>query len=124
MNSVYGTEKPRSLSLISCWVLQAILLDKSGFKTVREQIEIKPRGGNWNDAEKKMRLRIFRDNVEFVEAFDKAGTRPYQLAINQFADWTNEEFQSSCNRYRMLSHGRTLKVAMFRYEMRLQLQLA
>ncbi|KAF5944517.1 hypothetical protein HYC85_018594 [Camellia sinensis] len=46
-----------------------------------------------DDVEKEMRLKIFKDNVEFMESFDSvAGAKPYKLSVNQFADLTNEEF--------------------------------
>lgn len=53
-----------------------------------------------DDAEKERRFNIFKDNVKFIESFNKAGNRPYKLAINEFADQTNEEFQSSRNSFR------------------------
>ncbi|XP_060189901.1 zingipain-2-like [Lycium barbarum] len=45
-----------------------------------------------NDAEKAKRLNIFKENVKFVESFNKNGTKPYKLGINEFADLTSEEF--------------------------------
>ncbi|KAL0404917.1 UNVERIFIED_CONTAM: Thiol protease [Sesamum radiatum] len=44
-----------------------------------------------------MRFKIFKDNVEFIEAFKEAGSRPYKLRINAFADLTNEEFKGARN---------------------------
>ncbi|XP_064958461.1 senescence-specific cysteine protease SAG39-like [Musa acuminata AAA Group] len=44
-------------------------------------------------AEKEQRLRIFKSNVEYIESFN-AGKRKYQLAANQFADLTHEEFKA------------------------------
>ncbi|XP_059283307.1 zingipain-2-like [Lycium ferocissimum] len=45
-----------------------------------------------NDAEKAKRLNIFKENVKFIESFNKNGTKPYKLGINKFADLTSEEF--------------------------------
>ncbi|XP_060190013.1 zingipain-2-like [Lycium barbarum] len=45
-----------------------------------------------NDAEKAKRLNIFKENVKFIESFNKNGTKPYKLGINEFADLTSEEF--------------------------------
>ncbi|CAI0422829.1 unnamed protein product [Linum tenue] len=48
-------------------------------------------------AEKQTRFNIFKNNVEYIESFNSAGTKPYKLAINKFADQTVEEFKSSRN---------------------------
>ncbi|CAI0422820.1 unnamed protein product [Linum tenue] len=48
-------------------------------------------------AEKQTRFNIFKNNVEYIESFNSAGTKPYKLALNQFADQTVEEFKSSRN---------------------------
>ncbi|KAF7129797.1 hypothetical protein RHSIM_Rhsim10G0081600 [Rhododendron simsii] len=46
------------------------------------------------DAEEEgKRLEIFKNNVEIIESFNKAGNKPYKLGVNQFADLTNEEFK-------------------------------
>ncbi|KAI4322794.1 hypothetical protein L6164_022456 [Bauhinia variegata] len=50
-------------------------------------------------AEKEKRFQIFKDNVAFIESFNAAGNKPYKLAINQFADKTNDEFKASRNGY-------------------------
>ncbi|KAK4485419.1 hypothetical protein RD792_008059 [Penstemon davidsonii] len=71
-----------------------------------------------NIEERVMRFKIFRDNVEFIEAFNEAGTRPYMLGINAFADQTNEEFRASRNGLKVpsLSQERVSKITSFRYE--------
>ncbi|KAI4333833.1 hypothetical protein L6164_018594 [Bauhinia variegata] len=57
-------------------------------------------GKVYNDAaEKEKRFQIFKDNVAFIESFNAAGNKPYKLAINQFADQTNDEFKVSRNGY-------------------------
>ncbi|KAI3472190.1 hypothetical protein Pfo_029678 [Paulownia fortunei] len=50
-----------------------------------------------DDGERAMRFKNFKDNVEFIEAFNEAGTRSYKLGINAFADQTNEEFRAARN---------------------------
>lgn len=45
-----------------------------------------------NIAEKQRRFAIFKENVEFVENFNKEGNKTYKLSINKFSDMTNEEF--------------------------------
>ncbi|CAH2041420.1 unnamed protein product [Thlaspi arvense] len=98
---------------LGMWASQAMSRTlQEAFMAERHEQWMTRYGRTYKDAaEREMRLRIFRDN-----AFNKAGTRPYKLAINQFADLTNEEFRSSRNGYRMLSHGRTPKAAAFRYQ--------
>ncbi|KAI9093238.1 hypothetical protein K1719_027252 [Acacia pycnantha] len=45
--------------------------------------------------EKEMRYKLFKQNVERIEAFNNAGTQPYKLGINKFADLTNEELKGA-----------------------------
>ncbi|KAJ1424641.1 Peptidase C1A, papain C-terminal [Sesbania bispinosa] len=55
-------------------------------------------GKFYEDAtEKEKRSQIFKENLEFIESFNAAGDKPFNLSINQFADQTNEEFKSSRN---------------------------
>ncbi|PIN19573.1 Cysteine proteinase Cathepsin L [Handroanthus impetiginosus] len=68
-----------------------------------------------DDTEKAKRFGIFKKNVEYIESFNEAGTRPNKLAINKFADLTNEEFRTSRNGYKMRSHQKSSKVSSFRY---------
>ncbi|KAK6124206.1 hypothetical protein DH2020_042042 [Rehmannia glutinosa] len=65
-----------------------------------------------DETEKAMRFKIFKENVEFIESFNRDEAKPYKLGINQFADLTNEEFQASRNGYRTKSRETTA----FRYE--------
>lgn len=72
-----------------------------------------------DEAEKGRRFEIFRENVEFIESFNKAGTRrSYSLAVNEFVDLTNEEFRNTRNGYFPSSHfsGTTSSSSSFRYE--------
>ncbi|KAG8365531.1 hypothetical protein BUALT_Bualt18G0114800 [Buddleja alternifolia] len=69
-----------------------------------------------DEAEKAERLKIFKENVEYIESFNEAGAKPYKLAVNKFADLTNEEFQASRNGFKMGSHLKSSKViTSFRY---------
>ncbi|CAA2935376.1 senescence-specific cysteine protease SAG39-like [Olea europaea subsp. europaea] len=69
-----------------------------------------------NSAEKAMRYKIFKENMEYIETFNKVGTRSYQLGINQFADLTNKEFQASRNGYKMSPFLKSPKASLFRYD--------
>ncbi|PIN18854.1 Cysteine proteinase Cathepsin L [Handroanthus impetiginosus] len=68
-----------------------------------------------NDAEKVKRFEIFKKNVEYIESFNEAASRPYKLAINMFADLTNKEFRAPRNGYKMGSHQKSNKVSSFSY---------
>ncbi|KAF8666106.1 hypothetical protein HU200_053820 [Digitaria exilis] len=45
-------------------------------------------------AEKAERFEVFKDNVAFIESFN-AGNNKFWLAVNQFADLTNNEFKAT-----------------------------
>lgn len=45
-------------------------------------------------AEKEMRFKIFKKNVEFIESFNSFPNRSYKLAVNKFADRTENEFKA------------------------------
>ncbi|KAG6423635.1 hypothetical protein SASPL_114037 [Salvia splendens] len=53
-----------------------------------------------DEAEKVKRFNIFKENVEYIESFNEAASKPYKLAVNRFADLTNAEFHNSRNGYR------------------------
>ncbi|KAF7822926.1 senescence-specific cysteine protease SAG39-like [Senna tora] len=67
--------------------------------------------------EKEMRYKIFKQNVERIEAFNNnAGkNQPYKLGINQFADLTNEEFRASRNRFKGHMCSSITKTTTFKY---------
>ncbi|KAJ0443666.1 putative fruit bromelain [Helianthus annuus] len=64
-------------------------------------------------AEKEMRFKIFKANVEHIEAFNSEKGKSYKLDVNAFTDLTNEEFRASRNGFKVSSHPRTTS---FRYE--------
>ena len=65
--------------------------------------------------EKEKRLNIFKQNVEYIEGFNNAGTKTYKLGINQFADLTNEEFTSR-NRFKGHMCSSITRTPSFKYE--------
>nr|GLL30368.1 senescence-specific cysteine protease SAG39-like [Ipomoea trifida] len=67
-----------------------------------------------DEVEKSKRYKIFKENVEYIDAFNKAGAKSYKLGINAFADLTNKEFQASRNGYK-LPHECSSNT-LFRYE--------
>lgn len=45
-----------------------------------------------DELEKQMRHDVFKRNLKFIEDFNKRENKGYKLGVNEFADWTNEEF--------------------------------
>ncbi|GAA0159486.1 hypothetical protein Leryth_012800 [Lithospermum erythrorhizon] len=67
--------------------------------------------------EKEKRFKIFKNNVELIEANNKDGNRPYKLSINEFADLTNEEFKASRNGFKKPSQRGSLEImTSFKYQ--------
>ncbi|KAK3017647.1 hypothetical protein RJ639_003264 [Escallonia herrerae] len=67
-----------------------------------------------NEAEKAMRFKIFKDNVEFIESINKAENHTYKLGVNAFADLTNKEFRTSHNGFK--SPSAPCEPTSFRYK--------
>ncbi|KAG4980396.1 hypothetical protein JHK85_034354 [Glycine max] len=45
-------------------------------------------------AEMEKRFQIFKNNVQFIESFNVAGDKPFNIRINQFPDLHDEEFKA------------------------------
>ncbi|KFK43609.1 hypothetical protein AALP_AA1G148800 [Arabis alpina] len=43
-------------------------------------------------SEKHMRFKVFKNNLKFIEDFNKQRNQSYKLGVNEFSDWTVEEF--------------------------------
>ncbi|XP_031398825.1 senescence-specific cysteine protease SAG39-like [Punica granatum] len=69
-----------------------------------------------DEAEKERRFAIFKTNVEYIEMFNRDGTKTYQLGINGFADLTNEEFRATRNGYKHIFHPGSSRTSSFRHE--------
>ncbi|XP_058197665.1 ervatamin-B-like [Rhododendron vialii] len=48
-----------------------------------------------DEQEEGARFKIFKDNVDRINAFNSGADKGYKLSVNQFADLTNEEFRAS-----------------------------
>nr|GMD06672.1 ervatamin-B-like [Ipomoea batatas] len=67
-----------------------------------------------NDAEKAKRFQIFKENLEFIQSFNKAGNQSYKLGTNKFTDLTKEEFQATMlNKEKSFPRPKTSKPASF-----------
>ncbi|KAL3749679.1 hypothetical protein ACJRO7_010755 [Eucalyptus globulus] len=106
------------VAILGLWTSQARSRELHG-ATMRERHEQwMARHGRvyQDDAEKERRFSIFKNNVDFIESFNKDGNKPYTLAINAFADLTIEEFKASRNGYKRSSSPRQVSTKPFRYE--------
>ncbi|KAG5517030.1 hypothetical protein RHGRI_037695 [Rhododendron griersonianum] len=71
-----------------------------------------------DEQEEGARFKIFKDNVDRINAFNSGADKGYKLGVNQFADLTNEEFWASRNGYKRQSPGQVIsgsERASFRY---------
>ncbi|KAG9144403.1 hypothetical protein Leryth_017540 [Lithospermum erythrorhizon] len=83
---------------------------------VRHEQWMAQHGRSYKDIEEKAkRFSIFKNNVEYIDAVNNAGTRTYKLGVNKFADLTNEEFRATSNGYKQAPFPRSCK-ATFMYE--------
>ncbi|KAK3431212.1 hypothetical protein EUGRSUZ_E02741 [Eucalyptus grandis] len=69
-------------------------------------------------AEKAKRLKIFSENLRFVEEFNGAANRTYKVGLNKFSDLTNEEFVAAYTGYKLPSSTRrkSSPVNSFKYQ--------
>ncbi|KAL2494908.1 Senescence-specific cysteine protease SAG12 [Forsythia ovata] len=68
-----------------------------------------------SNEEKEKRFKVFKDNVEYIERFNRAANNTYELGINEFADLTNEEFLAKYTGHSMPSF-QTSSTTSFMYE--------
>jgi len=68
-----------------------------------------------DEAEKAARFKIFKENIEFIDSFNRAGIHSYKLAVNKFADLKNDEFRKAHNGYKASTFTTTLS-STFKYE--------
>ncbi|XP_019174050.1 PREDICTED: ervatamin-B-like [Ipomoea nil] len=66
-----------------------------------------------DEAEKAKRFHIFKENVKFIEDFNKADNRSYKLGTNKFTDLTKEEFQTTMLNEEKSLRPKTLKPTYF-----------
>ncbi|KAI3743694.1 hypothetical protein L1987_56758 [Smallanthus sonchifolius] len=69
-----------------------------------------------NNVEKETRLNIFKKNTELIESFNSFGNRSYKLAINQFADRTNDELKAYFNGHKEPYDFKSPHLTSFKYE--------
>lgn len=70
-----------------------------------------------DELEKEMRLKIFKENLEYIEKANKEGNRTYKLGTNRFSDLTNDEFRALYTGYKMPSPShRSTTSSTFKYQ--------
>ncbi|KAF7849061.1 hypothetical protein BT93_L1288 [Corymbia citriodora subsp. variegata] len=76
-------------------------------------------GRDYKDvAEKAKRLKIFAENLQFVEEFNRAANRTYTVGLNKFSDLANDEFVAAYTGYKLPSSTRrnSSHVDSFKYQ--------
>lgn len=91
--------------ILATWSSQAMsrTLHEAGLIDMHEQWMSQYGRTYANIAEKEKRFQIFKDNLNYVEKFNKDGNRTYKLGMNKFLDMTNEEFLSYFTGYKQPS---------------------
>ncbi|KAJ1415785.1 Peptidase C1A, papain C-terminal [Sesbania bispinosa] len=112
-----------SLALIFClgfWAFQATcgtLQDQDASMYEKHEQWMTRYGREYKDPqEREQRFRIFKENVNYIEASNNAGNKPYKLGTNQFADLTNEEFIESRNRFKGHMCSSIIRTTTFKYQ--------
>ncbi|WJX50738.1 hypothetical protein P8452_36999 [Trifolium repens] len=111
-----------SLALILCLGLWAIQVTsrtlQDGSMYERHEQWMGRYGKVYKDPqEREKRLRIFTENVNYIEASNNAvDNKLYKLGINRFADLTNEEFIASRNKFKGHMCSSIIRTTSFKYE--------
>lgn len=63
-----------------------------------------------NSSEMEKRLRIFKENLDYIEKFNSAGNKSYTLGLNPYSDLTTEEFKASYTGLKVPSHVYSSKI--------------
>lgn len=107
-------------TLILCWASLAWsrTLSPQGSMAERHEQWMTAYGRSYaDDAEKAMRLSIFKQNMQFIESFNRNSTTTYKLGPNEFLDMTNEEFMASMTGLKMSSDQlKSFQSSTFNYE--------
>ena len=95
--------------ILGTWASQAMsrMLHEAALTNMHEQWMAQYERTYTDNAEKEMRFEIYKNNVNYVEKFNKEGNRTYTLGVNRFADLTNEEFLSYFTGFNMPIHSRS-----------------
>ncbi|WCJ27186.1 Cysteine proteinases superfamily protein [Euphorbia peplus] len=102
------------------YILSLLLLLTQTFasRPIQEESMLKKKHEEWilqhgriyKDAdEKQSRYLVFKDNVQRIDAFNNAKDKGYKLALNKFADMTDNEFRSKYLGYKSKTSSSKLK---------------
>lgn len=90
--------------LIAMVVLFAVAIGMSIVHGQKSEEELRVMHESWmsisgktyaNVTEEEARFQIFKSNYASIESFNNLGNKSYKLALNKFADLTQEEFVNS-----------------------------
>ncbi|KAL6838386.1 hypothetical protein ACP4OV_031792 [Aristida adscensionis] len=115
-----ATEKALLLAILGCIcfcsvVLAARELSDDSDMVARHEQWMAQYGRTYKDeAEKTLRLEVFKANVKFIESFN-AENHKFWLGVNQFADLSNDEFRAA-KTYRGFKPSLMKVPTGFRYE--------
>lgn len=108
-------------STLSMFFAFAILLapQLAFSRLINEQYSMLERHQQWmsrhgrvykDEEEKGARFKIFKDNVDRIDAFNSGVEKGYKLSVNQFADLTDEEFRASHTGYKSQQANKAMSV--------------
>ncbi|KAE9604619.1 hypothetical protein Lal_00010901 [Lupinus albus] len=80
---------------LSSYSAMSQTFNESSVAKIHEQWMIQYERSYENDFEKEKRLKIFKENLEYIEKFNNNANKSYKLGLNQFSDLTKDEFISS-----------------------------
>ncbi|XP_002522571.2 zingipain-2 [Ricinus communis] len=92
------------LMILGTWVSQAMprpLLNAEAIAEKHEQWMARHGRTYHDNAEKERRFQIFKNNLDYIENFNKAFNKTYKLGLNKFSDLSEEEFVTTYNGYEM-----------------------
>ncbi|XP_024018332.1 ervatamin-B-like [Morus notabilis] len=94
-STLEGTTIFLALLVLGIWASQADCrrpLDEASIRAKHEQWMARHGRVYKDNAEKEERLKIFKENMEYVKNFNSQKNQTFKLSINRFADLTNKEF--------------------------------
>ena len=78
--------------ILTVWISR--VMSRGLIRSERHEKWIAQYGKVYKDAVEEKRFQVFKNNVQFIESFNAAGDKPFNLSINQFADLNDEEFKA------------------------------
>ncbi|KAE9604623.1 putative ananain protein [Lupinus albus] len=80
---------------LSSYSAMSQTFNESSVAKIHEQWMFQYERSYANDIEKEKHLKIFIENLEYIEKFNNNANKNYKLGLNQFSDLTMDEFIAS-----------------------------